>query len=255
MKLGSPLLSAIPGLRHAFFSRDGGVSGGIYAGLNGGLGSNDDPADVAENRRRMAEQMGVPPSHFLGVHQIHSPDAVVATGPWESASRPRGDAIVTRAKGLAISVTAADCGPILFVDPNARVVGAAHAGWKGALTGIVESTVAAMEKLGAERAGIVAAIGPLIRQHSYEVGNEFVERFLDADAENALFFIPSTRAGHAMFDLAGFIRGRLEKAGVLMIDDIGVDTYSDERYFSYRRSVHRNEPDYGRHVHAIVLEP
>jgi YfiH family protein len=255
MKLGSPLLSAIPGLRHAFFSRDGGVSGGIYAGLNGGLGSNDDPADVAENRRRMAEQMGVPPSFFLGVHQIHSPDAVVATGPWESASRPRGDAIVTRAKGLAISVTAADCGPILFVDPNARVVGAAHAGWKGALTGIVESTVAAMEKLGAERAGIVAAIGPLIRQHSYEVGNEFVERFLDADAENALFFIPSTRAGHAMFDLAGFIRGRLEKAGVLMIDDIGVDTYSDERYFSYRRSVHRNEPDYGRHVHAIVLEP
>jgi len=255
MKLGSPLLSAIPGLRHAFFSRDGGVSGGIYSGLNGGLGSNDDPADVAENRRRMAEQMGVPPSHFLGVHQIHSPDAVVATGPWESASRPRGDAIVTRAKGLAISVTAADCGPILFVDPNARVVGAAHAGWKGALTGIVESTVAAMEKLGAERAGIVAAIGPLIRQHSYEVGNEFVERFLDADAENALFFIPSTRAGHAMFDLAGFIRGRLEKAGVLMIDDIGVDTYSDERYFSYRRSVHRNEPDYGRHVHAIVLEP
>jgi YfiH family protein len=255
MKLGSPLLSAIPGLRHAFFSRDGGVSGGIYAGLNGGLGSNDDPADVAENRRRMAEQMGVPPSHFLGVHQIHSPDAVIATGPWESASRPRGDAIVTRAKGLAISVTAADCGPILFVDPNARVVGAAHAGWKGALTGIVESTVAAMEKLGAERAGIVAAIGPLIRQHSYEVGNEFVERFLDADAENALFFIPSTRAGHAMFDLAGFIRGRLEKAGVLMIDDIGVDTYSDERYFSYRRSVHRNEPDYGRHVHAIVLEP
>jgi YfiH family protein len=255
MKLGSPLLSAIPGLRHAFFSRDGGVSGGIYAGLNGGLGSNDDPADVAENRRRKAEQMGVPPSHFLGVHQIHSPDAVVATGPWESASRPRGDAIVTRAKGLAISVTAADCGPILFVDPNARVVGAAHAGWKGALTGIVESTVAAMEKLGAERAGIVAAIGPLIRQHSYEVGNEFAERFLDADAENALFFIPSTRAGHAMFDLAGFIRGRLEKAGVLMIDDIGVDTYSDERYFSYRRSVHRNEPDYGRHVHAIVLEP
>jgi len=254
MKLGSPLLSAIPGLRHAFFSRDGGVSGGIYAGLNGGLGSNDDPADVAENRRRMAEQMGVPPSHFLGVHQIHSPDAVVATGPWESASRPRGDAIVTRAKGLAISVTAADCGPILFVDPNARVVCAAHAGWKGALTGIVESTVAAMEKLGAERAGIVAAIGPLIRQHSYEVGNEFVERFLDVDAENALFFIPSTRAGHAMFDLAGFIRGRLEKAGVLMIDDIGVDTYSDERYFSYRRSVHRNEPDYGRHVHAIVLE-
>jgi len=254
MTLGSPLLSAVPGLRHAFFSREGGISAGIYAGLNGGLGSNDDPADVAENRRRMAEQMGVAPLHFIGVHQIHSPDAVVASGPWEGALRPRADAIVTRTEGLAIGVTAADCGPILFVDPNARVIGAAHAGWKGALTGIVESTVDAMEKLGAERAGIVAAIGPLIRQHSYEVGSEFVERFVDADAENALFFIPAARGGHAMFDLAGFIRKRLENSGVLMIDDVGVDTYSDERFFSYRRSVHRQEPDYGRHVHAIVLE-
>jgi hypothetical protein len=254
MKLDSPLLSAVPGLRHAFFSRDGGVSDGIYACLNGGLGSNDDPANVAENRRRMAEHLGVSPMHFLGVHQIHSPDAVVAAGPWTGASRPRADAIVTRTEGLAIGVTAADCGPILFVDPNARVIGAAHAGWKGALTGIVESTVEAMEKLGAGRGSIVAAIGPLIRQHSYEVGNEFVERFLLADAENALFFLPAAREGHAMFDLAGFIRRRLENAGVLVIDDIGLDTYSDERFFSYRRSVHRQEPDYGRHVHAIVLE-
>ena len=254
MTTGSPLLSAIPGLRHAFFSRDGGVSEGIYAGLNGGLGSSDDPVKVAENRRRMAAQIGVAPTHFLSLHQIHSPDAVIATGPWESASRPRADALVTRAVGLAIGVTAADCGPILLVDPNARVIGAAHAGWKGALTGVVESTVDAMEKLGAERSGIVAAIGPLIRQHSYEVGDEFVERFLEADAENALFFVPAARENHAMFDLAGFIRMRLENAGVLMIDDIGVDTYSDERFFSYRRSVHRKEPDYGRHVHAIVLE-
>jgi hypothetical protein len=254
MKLQSPLLSAIPGLGHAFFNREGGVSDGIYAGLNGGLGSNDDPAAVAENRRRMAAQMGVPPSHFLSVHQIHSPDAVVATGPWQGASRPRADAIVTGTKGLAIGITAADCGPLLLVDPNARVIGAAHAGWKGALTGIVESTVEAMEKLGAERAGIVAAIGPLIRQPSYEVGNEFVERFMEQDAENALFFLPAAREGHAMFDLAGFIRKRLENAGVLVIDDIGIDTYSDERFFSYRRSVHRREPDYGRHVHAIVLE-
>jgi YfiH family protein len=254
MITGSPLLSAIPGLRHAFFSREGGVSEGIYAGLNGGLGSSDDPARVAENRRRMAAQMGVAPTHFLSLHQIHSPDAVVATGPWETASRPRADAIVTRAEGLAIGVTAADCGPILLVDPTARVIGAAHAGWKGALTGVVESTVTAMEKLGAERSGIVAAIGPLIRQNSYEVGDEFVERFLEADAENALFFMPAAREGHAMFDLAGFIRMRLENAGVLMIDDTGVDTYSDERFFSYRRSVHRKEPDYGRHVHAIVLE-
>ena len=170
-------------------------------------------------------------------------------------AKPRADALVTRTAGLAIGVTAADCGPILFVDPTARVIGAAHAGWKGALTGVIESTVEAMEKLGADRGGIVAAIGPLIRQHSYEVGAEFVERFLNADADNASFFVPSTREGHSMFDLAGFIRMRLENAGVLMIDDIGVDTYSDERFYSYRRSVHRKEPDYGRHVHAIALEP
>jgi len=254
MMLSSPLLSAIPGLRHAFFTRDGGVSDGFYAGLNGGLGSNDDPANVRENRRRMADAMGIAPEQFLSVHQIHSPDAIVATAPWEGPLRPKADAIVTRVDGLAIGITTADCGPILFVDPNARVIGAAHAGWKGALTGIVESTIDAMEKLGADRGGIVAAIGPLIRQPSYEVGGEFVERFIEADADNAVFFIPSSRDGHAMFDLAGFIRMRLENAGVLMIDDLGVDTYSDERCFSYRRSVHRKEPDYGRHVHAIVLQ-
>jgi polyphenol oxidase len=254
MTLGSPLLSSIPGLRHAFFTREGGVSGGFYASLNGGIGSNDDPAHVAENRRRMANQIGVAPEHLLSVHQTHSPDVVVATGPWPGASRPRADAIVTRTEGLAIGATAADCGPILLADPKARVIGAAHAGWKGALTGILESTVDAMEKLGAERSGIVAAIGPLIRRHSYEVGHEFVERFMQADAENALFFLPAAREGHAMFDLAGLIRMRLENAGVLMIDDTGLDTYSDERFFSYRRSVHRQEPDYGRHVHAIVLE-
>jgi hypothetical protein len=253
--LASSLLSAVPGLRHAFFTRDGGVSDGIYAGLNGGLGSNDDPAHVAENRRRVAEQMGVTPTHLIGVHQIHSPDALVATGPWQSADRPKADAIVTRNEGLAITVTTADCGPILFVDPKARVIGAAHAGWKGALTGVLESTIDAMEKLGADRNGIVAAIGPLIRQPSYEVGHEFVERFIDADAENALFFLPGERNGHSMFDLAGFIRMRLENAGILMIDDLGVDTYSDENFYSYRRSVHRKEPDYGRHVHAIALEP
>ena len=252
--LASSLLSAIPGLRHAFFTRDGGVSDGVYAGLNGGLGSDDNPARVAENRRRMAEQLGVAPSHLIGVHQVHSPDAVVATAPWNGAARPKADAIVTRSEGLAIGVTTADCGPILLVDPKARVIGAAHAGWKGALTGILESTIEVMEKLGAERSGMVAAIGPLIRQSSYEVGPEFVERFLEADAGNATFFLPGERDGHAMFDLAGFIRMRLESAGVLMIDDLGIDTYSDERCFSYRRSVHRKEPDYGRHVHAIVLE-
>jgi YfiH family protein len=254
MTLGSPLLSAIPGLRHAFFTRDGGVSDGVYTSLNGGIGSNDDPVHVAENRRRMAEQMGVAPNHFLSVWQTHSPDVVVTSGPWRDGTRPLADAIVTRTEGLSIGATAADCGPILLADPKARVIGAAHAGWKGALTGILEATIDAMEKLGAERGGIAAAIGPLIRQHSYEVGGEFVERFIEADAENALFFIPAARERHSMFDLAGFIRMRLENAGVLMIDDIGVDTYSDERFYSYRRSVHRKEPDYGRHVHAIALE-
>jgi YfiH family protein len=254
MKLESLVLSAVPGLRHAFFNREGGVSEGIYAGLNGGIGSKDDPVKVAENRRRMAEHMGVPAEHLLTAFQTHSPDAAVASTPWDNACRPRADAIVTCTEGLAIGVTAADCGPILFVDPHARVIGAAHAGWKGALTGIVESTVDAMEKLGADRANIVAAIGPLIRQHSYEVGNEFVERFIEIDGENSLFFLPAAREGHAMFDLAGFIRSRLENAGVLVIDDIGIDTYSDQRFFSYRRSVHRKEADYGRHVHAIVLE-
>src|SRR5215472_15545899 len=236
--LVSPLLSAIPGLRHAFFTREGGVSGGVYAGLNGGIGSHDDPTLVRENRRRMAAQMGVTLGNFLSVHQTHSADAIVA-----------------RNEGVAIGVTAADCGPILLADPKARVIGATHAGWKGALTGILESTIDAMEKLGAERSGMVAAIGPMIRQSSYEVGSEFVERFMDADADNAVFFLPGERNGHAMFDLAGYIRLRLENAGVLMVDDLGVDTYSDERFYSYRRSVHRKEPDYGRHVHAIVLEP
>ncbi len=254
MKLASPLLSAVPGLRHAFFTREGGVSEGLYAGLNGGLGSGDDPVRVLENRRRMAGHLGVGPEQFLNVHQIHSPDAVIATGPWQGPARPKADAIVTRQEGLAIGVTTADCGPILLVDPNARVIGAAHAGWKGALTGVLESTIETMEWLGAERGRMIAAIGPMIRQESYEVGGEFVARFIEADADNAVFFLPSMREGHAMFDLAGFIRMRLERAGVLMIDDIGIDTYSDERFFSYRRSVHRKEPDYGRLVHAIALE-
>ncbi len=254
MTLESSLLSAVPGLRHAFFSREGGVSEGIYAGLNGGIGSDDNPAHVTENRRRMAAALRVSSECLLTVFQIHSPDVAVASAPWDAAARPKADAIVTRTEGLAIGVTAADCGPILFADPKARVIGAAHAGWKGALTGVVEATVDAMERLGAARGDVVAAIGPLIRQSSYEVGPEFVERFVEADAENALYFLPSARADHAMFDLAAFIRMRLENAGVLMVDDTGIDTYADDRFFSYRRSVHRKEADYGRHVHAIVLE-
>jgi len=254
MTFTSPLLTALPGLRHAFFTREGGVSEGIYAGLNGGLGSEDDPARVAENRRRMAATMGVDAGHLLTAYQIHSADVAVATEAWDADSRPRVDAMVTQVEGLALGVTTADCGPVLFADPRARVIGAAHAGWKGALTGVLESTIGAMEKLGAARENILVAIGPLIRQPSYEVGAEFVERFVREDGENSLFFIPSARDGHAMFDLAGYIRMRLTRSDVGGIDDTGIDTYPDDKLFSYRRSVHRGEPDYGRQIHAIVLE-
>ena len=254
MKLTSPRLDAVPGLRHAFFTREGGVSRGIYASLNGGIGSSDDQADVAENRRRMAAALGVAPTHFITAYQVHSPDVAVADAPWASDARPKADAIVTRTAGLAIGVTAADCGPILFADPHARVIGAAHAGWRGAFTGVLEATVAGMEKLGATRTDIIAAIGPLIRQRSYEVGDEFVLRFGRDDPANAAFFEPAERTGHAMFDLAGYIRMRLERAGIVQIDDPDICTYEDERFFSYRRSVHRAEPDYGRHVHALALE-
>ena len=254
MKLELPLLSAVPGLRHAFFTREGGVSGGIYGSLNGGIGSNDDPALVEENRRRMAEAAGRraralsqrladPLARCRGDHgTVARRDAAACRRHRHPHRRSRHRRHRRRLR--------AD----LVRRPGARVIGAAHAGWKGALTGILESTIETMEKLGAERSGIVAAIGPLIRQRSYEVGGEFVERFIEADAENGLFFLPSAREGHSMFDLAGFIRMRLENAGVLVIDDTGIDTYSDERFFSYRRSVHRKEPDYGRHVHAIALE-
>src|SRR5215831_9298485 len=205
-------LSALGGIRHAFFTRAGGVSGGIYESLNGGQGSDDDPARVRENRARMAAALGVAPERFLTAYQIHSPDVVVAEAPWTREARPRVDGIVTRVPGLAIGVSTADCGPVLLADAQARVVGAAHAGWRGALAGIIEATVAAMEQLGAERARIGAAIGPMIRQPSYEVGPDVIARFRAADPDNERFFAPALRAGHAMFDLAGYIAARLEHA-------------------------------------------
>lgn len=255
MIITSSLLSDLPGLRHAFFTREGGVSDGIYQSLNGGLGSNDDPAHVAENRRRMADALGVAPSHFLTVYQVHSPDVAIITEPWPATSeRPHADALVTNTPGLAIGITTADCGPVLFADPKARVIGAAHAGWKGAFGGVIEATLEAMETLGAHKADIRAAIGPLIRQQSYEVGAEFVERFTATDSANARYFVPSSRTDHAMFDLAGYIRARLERAGIGAIDDVGLDTYADPRFFSYRRTTHHAEPDYGRNIHALVLD-
>ena len=214
-------LSKLARVRHAFFTREGGVSRGVYATLNGGVGSSDAPDNVAENRARMAAALGVAPDRFLTAYQIHSPDVVVADQPWTHESRPRADAIVTRTPRLAIGVSTADCGPLLFADATAGVIGAAHAGWRGALTGVIESTVAAMEKLGAERARIVAALGPAIRQPNYEVGPEFVARFVAADADNARFFAPSERADHAMFDLAGYIADRIQRAGIVEFEDLG----------------------------------
>ena len=248
------LLSELAGIHHGFFTRSGGVSHGVYATLNGGVGSNDAPENVAENRARMAVALGVAPDHLLTAYQIHSPDVVVAEQPWTQANRPRADAIVTRTPRLAIGVSTADCGPLLFADAEARVIGAAHAGWRGALTGVIEATIAAMEKLGAERARIVAALGPAIRQPNYEVGPEFVARFLVADADNSRFFSASEHAGHAMFDLAGYIADRVQRAGIVNFEDLGLCNYAEpERFFSYRRTTKQGEPDYGRHINAIAL--
>ena len=254
MKIEAPSLKDLPGIRHAFFTRRGGVSTGIYASLNGGQGSNDDPANVAENRARMAAALGVAPTHLVACWQVHSPDAVLATAPWRREDAPKADAVVTRTPGIAAAVSIADCGPVLFADPEVGVVAAAHAGWKGALGGVVASTVALMEAQGARRAAIRAAIGPLIRQPSYEVGEDFVARFLEADKAFARFFAPAERAHHALFDLPGFITLRLKEAGVGHVEDLGLDTYPDaERFYSYRRTTHRREPDYGRLIAAIAL--
>lgn len=253
MIVTSAALSALPGIRHAFFTREGGVSDGIYASLNAGLGSNDETMRVTENRRRMAEALGVVENALISCFQIHSPHVVVAERPHEGGDRPRADAVVTKVPGIACGVATADCGPVLFADPQAGVVGAAHAGWKGAVGGVLEATIGAMEGLGADRGRIQAAIGPLIRQPSYEVSQAFRQQFLAADEAYAAFFAPG-RQGHAQFDLPGFIAGRLAAAGVGIIDDIGIDTYADEaRFFSYRRATHRKEPDYGRHIAGIAL--
>jgi len=247
-------LSTLARIRHAFFTRSGGVSQGVYASLNGGIGSNDAPDKVAENRARMAAALGVAPDHLLTAYQIHSPAVAVADQPWTLEHRPRADAIVTRTPRLAIGVSTADCGPLLLADAEAGVIGAAHAGWRGALTGVIESTVAAMEKLGAERSRIVAALGPAIRQPNYEVGPEFVARFVAASADNARFFVASERADHAMFDLASYIADRVQHAGIVEFEDLALCNYAEpERFFSYRRTTKRGEPDYGRHINAIAL--
>jgi polyphenol oxidase len=255
MFIQAPALASHSGIRHAFFTRQGGVSDGIYASLNGGIGSSDEPAKVQENRGRMAAALGAKHDALISVYQVHSPDAVIVEGPWRG-ERPKADAMVTATPGLALGITTADCGPVLFADAEARVIGAAHAGWRGAVTGVLESTIAAMERLGARRATIVAVLGPTISQKAYEVGPDFIKRFAEEAPGHERFFMETERPDHAMFDLPGFIGARLEAAGIEAFTNLGLCTYSDEeRFFSYRRTTHRKEPDYGRLISAITLTP
>jgi polyphenol oxidase len=248
------LLEALPGIRHAFFTRAGGVSAGIYKSLNCGVGSKDDRAFVYKNRARAARAVGVPPDRLATPYQVHGTTAAVVDTVWLPGQGPKADAVVTNRPGVAVGIGTADCGPILFADTSARVVAAAHAGWRGALAGILESTIAAMEGLGAQRGRIVAVLGPMISRHNYEVGSELVDAFVAADQSNRRFFKPSVNEGHSMLDLPGFIVHRLTRAGVVAAD-LGLCTYQDEeRFFSYRRATHRGEADYGRLLSAIVLE-
>ncbi|MCB5201353.1 peptidoglycan editing factor PgeF [Neorhizobium sp. T786] len=237
---------------HGFFTRQGGVSEGIYAGLNVGIGSRDDSERVRENRARVAGWFGYPLERLATVHQVHSPDVVVVDASY-AGERPQADAIATASPGVVLGVLSADCGPILFCDGANGVIGAAHAGWKGALGGVLENTIDAMVALGAEREKIVACLGPSIGPASYEVGPEFVERFLSFDAAYEEFFSPSERQGHACFDLPALTIKRLTDAGV-QATTVALDTYPDEeRFFSYRRTTHRGEPDYGRQISAIAI--
>lgn len=249
----SPVL-ALPGIRHAFFTREGGISTGLYRGLNTGIGSNDQREIVLENRARAMRHLGVEPENLATPYQVHGIDAVTVSEVWGPGLGPKADAVVTNRPGVAVGVGAADCGPVLFADPQARVVAAAHAGWKGALAGVLESTIAAMEGLGAKRKNIAAMLGPTISAAAYEVGPEFVARFREASARNDRFFKPSARTDHFMFDLPAYIVARLEATGVSACGALGLCTYSDEgRFFSYRRTTHRKEADYGRLLSAITL--
>lgn len=252
-KLTAPALEALSGVAHAYFTRAGGVSTGIYAGLNGGPGSGDDRDHVAENRRRIAEALGA--DHLLSLHQHHSADVVTVEQPFGD-ERPKADAMVTRAPGLALGILTADCGPLLFADPEAGVIGAAHAGWGGAFKGVVGATVEAMERLGARRARITAALGPTLAQESYEVGPEFVERFVGQDPAHAELFHQPDGAPRPFFDLPAYIARRIRDAGIGdgNYTDLARDTYAEaDLFYSYRRSVHKKEDDYGRLVSAIML--
>ncbi len=242
------------GMTHAFFTREGGTSTGLYASLNGGLGSQDDPRHVEENRARMAAALHVEPSHLLSLYQIHSPEVITVTKPWSIADRPKADGMVTRHTGIALGIGTADCGPILFLDDKARVIGACHAGWKGALGGVIDATISAMEKLGADRSHIRAVLGPTISRQAYEVGSDFVSAFEAKDKDGLSFFSEGKTADKRQFDLPAYIGHRVKRAGVMQFEDLALCTYADEeRFFSFRRTTHRKEPDYGRLIAAIAL--
>jgi YfiH family protein len=246
-------LESCDGIRHGFFTRQGGVSKGVYGSLNCGLGSRDDAENVRQNRALVAETLGVPPERLLTLYQIHSATTVIVDKPW-NGTVSEADALVTRTPGLAIGALTADCAPVLFCDPEARVIAAAHAGWRGALLGILEATVASMEELGAKPERMVAVIGPTISQRAYEVGTDYVERFLAEEPSSSPFFVTDDSSGEPHFDLAGYVAERLTRAGVGTVSDLGLCTYCDEtRLFSYRRSQHHGEDDYGRQISAIVL--
>jgi purine-nucleoside/S-methyl-5'-thioadenosine phosphorylase / adenosine deaminase len=242
------------GIRHAFFTREGGVSEGLFASLNCGLGSGDEEAKVLENRRRAAAALELDAGRLITCHQVHSPQVVVVDRPWRRADRPRADAMVTCTPDIALGILTADCAPVLFADAGSRVIGAAHAGWRGAVSGVLDATIAAMIKLGAAPQRIAAAIGPCIAQASYEVGPEFPAPFLAQDAQSAAFFIPAARAGHFLFDLPGYVAQRLARIGLERVHRTGGDTAAEpDRFFSYRRSCLNKEHDYGREISAIVL--
>ena len=249
-----------PDIAHGFFGRTGGVSEGVYASLNCGPGSGDDKTRVGENRRRALAALDAgasgdgAPAQLVTLAQVHSPEVVTVTVPWPTLDAPKADAMVTDRPGIALGVLAADCAPVLLADPTARIIGAAHAGWGGAFSGVVEAVVGAMERLGANRQQIRAAIGPCIGQASYEVGPEFEARFAVADPAAKRFFAPSRRPDYWQFDLEGFVASRLHQAGVTMVERLSTDTYTHpEEYFSFRRTTHRNEGDYGRQLSAVML--
>ncbi len=243
---------ALAGVAHGFLGRRGGVSVGVHAGLNVGLGSDDDPGAISENRRRAAEAV-LPGGRLVSVFQVHGTDAMTVADPWDEAARPHADALVTDRPGLALGILTADCAPVLLADAAAGVVGAAHAGWKGAIGGVTDATLTAMEKLGARRERIAAAIGPCIARASYEVDDGFAQRFSAHDPANERFFAPS-KPGHHQFDLEAYVAHRLAMAGVTRIAALGLDTYADEdRFFSFRRATHRGESTYGRQISIIGL--